>query len=626
MSTLLRTLVSPSLVLGAFLALPASAQLEVGGEPASQRSSLARAVPTLELPPVDVAALRAEDQARGKVGGLRFGEALAVELDLERGGVWEELSDGGRVWRARIHSPGAYSLSLVFSRFQLPPEAELFVYDDRRNVVRGAYTYLNHLPEGGFAIQPIAGDALTLEYFEPAGTQGSGSLAVQTVIHDYVDVIGKLAAGACNLDVACAPALAGQVRATVRTLTGGVACSGVLLNNTADDGTQLLLTSEHCGDMTNAVFMFQFQRAMCGSGAAPTNFTVLGAKTLVKNAQMDYQLVRILPQIPATHAAYLCGWDRSGVVPPSTFALHHPMGDVKSVCVDIDAPTIFGGRWRIGTWEVGTTEGGSSGCGLFDPSGLVIGCLEGGFATCANPSDDRFVRMDVMWPGLAPFLDPLGSGALAIGDHDPLSQPVLPLSGSASIPAAIPILQVGLGREVQLKGTGFDAQTTIAVDGVPVAAGRYGWINPQTLELDFPQVSSIGVHTVTLTKGGEAVDLPVQVVPVSAPTLQLGDGEFENRLLVNADWLIAGQPGDVYIVTFSTSGLPSVHPAWTLAYGNQFTDVVFLGAFTIPASGLVALSTSTAGFFLVRVYTSATLLNGVFPALQSNLQVVFVVA
>ncbi len=624
MTVPLRTLLLP--LLGALLPTLAAAQTEHGGRPVSERALLVRPVPTLELPPVDAAALRAEDERRGKTGGLRFGEVLPVDLSLASGGAWEELADGGRVWRARVHSPGAYSLSLMFSRFQLPPEGELFVYDDRRAVVRGAYTSLNQTPEGGFAIQPIPGDALTLEYHVPAGSSGLGELALQAVVHDYVDITRQLGAGVCNLDVACAPALELQIRATVRTLAAGVACTAVLLNSTANDGTQLLLCSEHCGDLTNAVFLFQFQRQSCGDGPAPTNLTVQGSKTLVKNAAMDYQLVRVRPQIPATHAPYLAGWSRSTTPPPFSFGIHHPQGDPKAVCVDLDPPTIFGGRWRIGQWEVGTTEGGSSGSGLFDPAGLLIGTLEGGFATCADPSDDRYVRMDVMWTGLAPFLDPLGTGATSVVGYDPLTQPVLPLAATATAPAQVPVLQVGPGRDVNVLGTGFDGQTTLALDGVPVPAASYGWVNPQTIEVDLPQVAATGTHTLMLTKGMETASLPFEVVPVPgpAPVIQVGTGVAGNQVVLDVPWLLAAQPNELLLVTYSTSPTPSSIPVWTVPYGNQFTQLEILGFFTMPAGGVLTFNTQTTGFFQVNIYAGATLLNGVYPALQSNLAHFFV--
>jgi hypothetical protein len=43
---------------------------------------------------------------------------------------------------------GAKSLALVFERFQLPAGGELYVYDDARRDVRGAYTELENRLDG----------------------------------------------------------------------------------------------------------------------------------------------------------------------------------------------------------------------------------------------------------------------------------------------------------------------------------------------------------------------------------------------------------------------------------------------------------------------------------------------
>src|SRR5262245_25191762 len=99
------------LVLAAGLA---NAQTEHGGKPPSMRLRLKTAAPTAVMPPVRADLLRAEDAARiaaeGSKAPVRFAEVLPVELGLESSGTWEELGRGDRVWRLRIHSPGAKSI------------------------------------------------------------------------------------------------------------------------------------------------------------------------------------------------------------------------------------------------------------------------------------------------------------------------------------------------------------------------------------------------------------------------------------------------------------------------------------------------------------------------------------
>ncbi|MEQ1892235.1 MAG: hypothetical protein ABL998_06810, partial [Planctomycetota bacterium] len=105
-----------------------STQVEHGGRAPSTLRPLRKAVPTARMAPVSAAALLAEDAAAPRTGALRFAEVLPVELGLTNAGVWEELGGGDRVWRLRLHSPGAKSIALVFARYQLPVGGELYVH------------------------------------------------------------------------------------------------------------------------------------------------------------------------------------------------------------------------------------------------------------------------------------------------------------------------------------------------------------------------------------------------------------------------------------------------------------------------------------------------------------------
>ena len=59
---------------------------------------------------------------------MRIGRLVAMDLDIEKDGEWiQNLEGTGRVWRAIIQSPGAYTISLRFSSFHLPDQAELYI-------------------------------------------------------------------------------------------------------------------------------------------------------------------------------------------------------------------------------------------------------------------------------------------------------------------------------------------------------------------------------------------------------------------------------------------------------------------------------------------------------------------
>lgn len=121
------------------------------------------------MQPIDVQALLAEDRAEQQEDQpvpLRFGKALDVSLDLDNIGKWEELSNGSRLWRLRIASQGAYSINLIFDQYQLPPGGMLFIYNEDRGTLLGAFSEAHNKPYGRFSTLPVSGALITLEYYE----------------------------------------------------------------------------------------------------------------------------------------------------------------------------------------------------------------------------------------------------------------------------------------------------------------------------------------------------------------------------------------------------------------------------------------------------------------------------
>lgn len=120
------------------LATTLSAQTSSGGTPLLLEEAAFGSIPEVVLEAPDVAALMAEDDARGQ-RPYRYGAPIEVSIDMASGGAWEQRDDQ-LVWRLRIHSPGALSLGLEFERFALPAGGRLYVYDPAGETVLGAFT------------------------------------------------------------------------------------------------------------------------------------------------------------------------------------------------------------------------------------------------------------------------------------------------------------------------------------------------------------------------------------------------------------------------------------------------------------------------------------------------------
>jgi len=463
------------LALSLLLSTPALAQRSYGGLVPSSYHEFDAAAPTELMQPVDVELMLAEDAERPK-GALRYGVLLDVELSPESAGLWEELPGGDLVWRLHISSPGALSLGLLFSEFVLPDGAQLFVRDGEGERTLGAYTRLNNKDNRQFQIEPLAGDSIVLEYLLPASAPEAGRLVVGQVIHDYRGVIGLLKSGdggedgSCETNVNCpvgAPWV-NQINATARILSGGSLCTGSMLNNTANDGTQYFITASHCGSLNNGIFLFNYQYANCnGSGGTGGSGSVQGSVNLASNSSIDYRLVRITENIPASFGVYLAGWDRSDSFPSSTVTVHHPQGLPKKISFDNDPPSKSGQDWKINQWDLGVTQPGSSGCPLYSNNGRFIGQLWGGQAACGFPFNDYYGRLAVAWNGVSSFLDPIGSGATSIdglGGVDPPAQCEISKIGASAGGANIGDLDTTgdaqIGTTVQLSVSGFNGNSS----------------------------------------------------------------------------------------------------------------------------------------------------------------------
>nr|MBN2278861.1 trypsin-like peptidase domain-containing protein [candidate division Zixibacteria bacterium] len=426
----------------------ASAQISAGGTPVSFGKAIITEPPEMEMPAFDIQAMLAEDAEEAKLGiPFRFGKPFEVDFNLDNSGFWTELEDGSHIWRIQIVSPGAYSINLIYSRYRLPDGARLFVYNEDRTAVLGAFTSANNKDHGQFATSPTPGEACVVEYYEPVDVRGKGELTISSVIHGYRDVFGfgRTSAdkgygesGSCNNNINCPEGEPWQdeKRAVAMILTAGGSriCSGSLVNNIRQDETPYFLTANHClGGETTWIFMFNYESPGCTNANGPTYMTVQGSTLRATYTTSDFALLELTEQPPEFYGVYFAGWSNIDVASTSSTGIHHPSGDIKKISFDYDPVTSANylqtsgtTHWRIGNWEDGTTEGGSSGSPLFDQNHRVVGQLHGGYASCTSITPDWYGKFAMSWDGggsssnrLKDWLDPDNTGATTLDGFDP---------------------------------------------------------------------------------------------------------------------------------------------------------------------------------------------------------------
>jgi lysyl endopeptidase len=464
-----------SLIVGLFV-FTSIAQVTNEGKPLSWKLNIDQDIAAKKLPTFDIGAVRAEDALDdGQFEKpWRFGFMHSVDFGFIDG-QWTMLENGDRIWRLLISSPNALSLNFIFDDFYLPEGASVFLYNNDKSDLLGAYTPAQNQDSGMLGTWLVQGDKIWIEYFEPAEVSGQGRLHIAKATHGYRNAEtfnaskGLNDSGDCNLDIDCPIGTDWEdlknlnKRAAGILLSGGSGfCSGALINNTQNDGTPYFLTANHCYS-NPAAWSFRFGwispnpvcAATTNSSNGPTTMTLSGGTLRARNAGSDFCLVEINQPIPADWNRVWAGWDKTDNFPIFQVGIHHPSGDVMKICRDDDPATkeVNGGAqtWEIvgggseGGWELGVTEPGSSGSPLFDQNGRIIGQLFGGGAACAGTIDngalDYYGRLGVSWDGgsaatrLRDWLDPSGSDPDTLDSFPPLEVFALDAAVGATIPA-----------------------------------------------------------------------------------------------------------------------------------------------------------------------------------------------
>lgn len=415
-------------------------------------------VPTSEL-------LKKED-LQDSLQGLppRFGYPLKVALTIDNAGTWEDLPDGGKLWRLGISCMGARSINLLYDAFWLPENSKLFLYDGNKKQSIGAFTSRNNKGDknkpGKFATGLIFGGQTTLEYYQAPGVQERPILSIAQVVYGYrsIELPEEQAnpyfgtAKACHININCVEGESYQreKRAVALILVEGSRwCSGSLINTTSNNLEPYLLTADHCLGTIDAVanpdagywsFYWNYESPTCTNPtSAPGFYSTSGASVVANYKDTDMALLRLLedPQELATYAPVYLGWSRATTAPLHTVGIHHPRGDVKKISIS-NEPSNYNTSsiaWQGGQvspigshWVVqitaGTTEGGSSGSMLLDQDKLIIGQLHGGADGCA-PVQKFYGSFDKSWEDgpipqrrLRDWLDPTQTNALRSGTHE----------------------------------------------------------------------------------------------------------------------------------------------------------------------------------------------------------------
>ncbi len=464
-----------TLTLFVFFGLSLFAQQEPFGYQWS--ASQLQQLPLAELATFNHDQLLEEDTRLEKAGGrTNIGRIVPVNLDEQTAGLWTTMANGDRVWQYRFRSEGAKGVCVYFDGLYIPQGAVMFLYAIDRKSFVGPFTVEDCNAHGYFMMGEVLGDEAILEYYEPAAVVGVPNIGIQSVSHmyryvydysDYTTEESSRASEFCEVDVNCpegadwVPQRDAVVRLLINDGNGQGLCSGSIVNTTARDCRNYLLTALHCGigvsdaEWLQCTVRFRYQKSGCGTGNAPSTSNRVGVYHLADsndgggNSGSDFLLLEMEDAPPTNYNVFYAGWDSRANTPADVVGIHHPAGDVKkiSTATNIASGTYGapGYHWRV-VWMAtetnhGVTEGGSSGSPIFNENKHIVGQLTGGSSFCNSPTaPDFYGKMDKNWDDnpnsstqkLKEWLDPIDTGELfmdgAYLDPNNSAQPCLPLS------------------------------------------------------------------------------------------------------------------------------------------------------------------------------------------------------
>jgi hypothetical protein len=383
----------------------------------------------VELTAVDVAAIIAEDAAQRAEGfPIRVGVERTVTVSPDTHGTWQSVTETAsgvavkkQLWMSSVRSPGAVGLRLHFAGVALPAGAQLFVASASKADAE-VLTYQGRGPfgDGDFWTPIIAGESAVIELVTPEDAgKDAGTFSVAEISHIYREPSGDgvivPALASCHNDASCATnwwTAGDAVGRMVFSANGGTyVCTGTLLNNLAGDLTPYFLTANHCissDTVARTLVVYWFYETSSCNGTPPNDATApksAGATFLAGDTYSDSALLEILGTLPG--GLTWSGWTTGmPALNSNVIAIHNPGGSFRRISYGTVVPVIFEDSMTL-DWYSGAIEGGSSGSGLWNPEGYLVGharAIWGGMDPCDDNQRGFYGRFSDVYGVISGFM------------------------------------------------------------------------------------------------------------------------------------------------------------------------------------------------------------------------------
>ena len=322
--------------------------------------------------------------------------------------------DGSQIIVVIIKSSGASGVGVHFRDFALAAGDEVYVYGPAADsVVFGPFTNKGPWSSGEFWSGTVVGDTAVIELHTRTDEKRTG-FEIFEISHIFPELDLRFRSDQpdilnCEVDASCHGEI--QKNSVGRIMVnnnGPYICTGTLLNDVAQDHIPYFLTANHCVPtqavaQTVEVYWF-YQTTSCNSGVLRNwVHSPPGANLLATQPSNDFALLRLQNNAPA--GALFSGWTAAAQsTGTSVFGLHHPGPSLPpaipsylrrfSGTITSTNGICLANGYRV-EWTSGAAEPGSSGSGLWNSNGHLVGVLSCGPlpATCSSsPSYSKFAN------------------------------------------------------------------------------------------------------------------------------------------------------------------------------------------------------------------------------------------
>lgn len=323
----------------------------------------------LKFAALDMQKVAAEDLARtGKPAPVRFAIPHDVKVVPGTQGAWADYADGTSEWRLEVSTPDAVHLNFGFTRFQLPPSAEMTIESRDGKHRQGPWKHADNPVTGQLWTQVLPDEAAVIVLRVATAEKALVDVTLGRVGHGYTGfgfTAKHCKSGACNTDVACLgdmdPWNENRRSVAALTLGGTDNCTGSLVNSTAGDRRLLFATATHCGitaaNVATLLAYFNYESPTCrtpGSAASgqplPRPTTTLAGQAFIASTpspfgggasgpRSDWTLLQ-LASSPNQNSfnLYWAGWDRRP--PPTTCSEPASPSSTVGLCASIHHPSV----------------------------------------------------------------------------------------------------------------------------------------------------------------------------------------------------------------------------------------------------------------------------------------------